>query len=113
MDRTPPRPAQGDQAATLRRTTEIHPDDVRSFDALWSEDHWERRADTESLRAWLGLSPTATLTDLPPIREEFAPPQQRPAGTRDRRTDPRDRQEDRLDYAGPVTAGPPAWMPAA
>ena len=69
----PPRHARPDAEIPpggRARSAEIRPDDVRSFDALWSDDHWERRADTESLRAWLGLSPSATLTDLPPIREE-------------------------------------------
>lgn len=61
------------------RSREIRADEPHSFDALWSGEHWEHRPDSESLRSWLGLSPTATLTDLPPIREESGPPRQRPA----------------------------------
>lgn len=52
--------------------------ELRSFDALWSDGHWEHRPDPDSLRSWLGLSPTATLTDLPPIREETQPPPRQP-----------------------------------
>jgi predicted ferric reductase len=65
-----PRHARPDAALPGEaRSTEL-----RSFDALWSDGHWEHRPDPDSLRSWLGLSPTATLTDLPPIREEFLPP---------------------------------------
>src|SRR5262245_49442865 len=31
-----------------RRSVETRPDEVRSFDALWSDGHWEHRPDPES-----------------------------------------------------------------